>query len=928
VKPRLHLRARLALVALVSVSLWACDTPPGPSQPAPNAAPVLRILRPESTAGLRVGQPVEFEAHVEDAEDGEALGDSVLWVSSREGQLARGALATATFREQGDVTLTATVVDSGGQVSSASLRLSVLGTGAPAATVLRPAAGGAFNLGEPLDLECEARTVGGVRLTGGAVHWTSALTGPLPQGETARTTLRVAGEDTLTCTATDPDTGASTTATVRVTVRATRAPSVLITRPEQAEVYVKTGEPVPFASTLLFRATAQDFNADSGAGNLDGAIRWVLEPGSVELGDGPSLEHTFTEPGEYTVTARVVDGLGNAATDSVRIRLVTNLPPWCEIDAPLASARLLRGASSTLRGRCVDPETGATVAPTWATSVSSTPLGTGEVVDTVLTVAGAQTLTACAVDPEDATLRGCARQQVRVIVNSAPSGCAIQAPRPGAVVNAGRTLALAGSATDAEDPRGDLRFVWTSSRDGALARSASATTSRLTTPGSHVLTLTVTDPWGLACAATVSVTVNGAPEVRVEALRQGDTSCLEEPCREGQAIFATGFVRGVELPATLARLAWLDSLGGQVEVGAGSSPVFTLTAPGVGRHTVMLLAEVRDGAVGRAAASFTVLPTGRPRLMDVVTGANESAVALAHFDGALRFVDGDAASVFSTEPAVGTLAVSAPALALATLRASTGEVLFVGTDGGGVHRCVENTCTRFTGGPLGSPDDRVTAMAASEAPDLLLLGTGRGLILTRASNPAAGGRAGTIVGQRLLEGRVVRQVVFSPRSTPTRVKAWVATSAGLAELTLSAGDGFEPALADVSVAFHVPPEVPDLDVLSVAVGPEGQVFAGTRRGFSALGSAGPALRAAPWALSDERVTALHFEQRTTKAGTRDVLWAGTRGGLVRYDVAADIVTPFGTSEGMPDPDVRALLATPEGVRYIATPKGVARYSAQ
>ena len=56
--PRPHLRARLALVALVSVSLWACDTPPGPPQPAPNSAPVLRILRPAAAAGLRVGQPV------------------------------------------------------------------------------------------------------------------------------------------------------------------------------------------------------------------------------------------------------------------------------------------------------------------------------------------------------------------------------------------------------------------------------------------------------------------------------------------------------------------------------------------------------------------------------------------------------------------------------------------------------------------------------------------------------------------------------------------------------------------------------------------------------------------------------------------------------------------------------------------------------
>ncbi|QSQ24682.1 PKD domain-containing protein [Pyxidicoccus parkwayensis] len=921
------LRARLAVV-LVAAGLWACDTTPGPLRPPPNTAPVLRILRPDAASALRVGQPVEFEATVEDAEDGDSLGDRVLWVSSREGQLARGRFATTTFREEGQATLTATVVDSGGQVTSASLPLNVLGPGAPVATVMRPTAGSAFNLGEPLDLECQAVTVGGERLTGGAVQWTSALTGPLPSGETAHTSLRVAGEDTLTCTATDPATGASTTATVRVTVRATRAPSVLITRPEQEEVYVKTGEPVPFASTLLFRATAQDFNADSGAGNLDGAIRWVLEPGGVELGTGPSVEHTFTEPGEYTVTARVVDGLGNTATDGVRIQLVTNLPPWCEIEIPLGGARLLRGAASTLHGHCMDPETGAALPPVWATSAASTPLGTGETVEAVLTVAGAQTLSACAVDPEDATLRGCAERPVRVIDNSAPTGCAIQAPRPATTAYAGRELALTGSATDAEDPQGDLRFEWTSSRDGLLGRGASVTTNRLTAPGEHVLTLTVRDPWGLACTASVTVTVNGAPEVRVATLLQGSTNCLEAPCREGQAIVATGALKGVDSPGSLTRVAWLDSLGNDMEVGASASPVATLTAPGVGRHTLVLLAETGNGAVGRAAASFTVLSAEHPRLLDVVSRPDEPAVALARLGDSLRFVNGEAASVFSMQPSVGTLSVGAPARALDSLRTSDGDVLFVGTDGGGVHRCVEGTCTRFMGGPLSAGADRVTAVAAMEAPDLLVLGTPRGLVLTRASNPSLGGRAGTIVGQRLLEGREVRQVAVSPLSTRTHVKIWAATSAGLAELTVQADDDdFEPALAEVTVALHVPPEVPDTDVLSVAVGPERQVFAGTRRGFSALGRPGPALRAAPWSLEDEQVSALLFERRTTGSGTRDVLWAGTKAGLVRYDVASDIVTRFGTNEGLPSPDVRALLMTPDGVRYIATPKGVARYAA-
>ncbi|MFP2907492.1 hypothetical protein ACLESD_21075 [Pyxidicoccus sp. 3LFB2] len=120
--------------------------------------------------------------------------------------------------------------------------------------------------------------------------------------------------------------------------------------------------------------------------------------------------------------------------------------------------------------------------------------------------------------------------------------------------------------------------------------------------------------------------------------------------------------------------------------------------------------------------------------------------------------------------------------------------------------------------------------------------------------------------------------------------------------------------------------MPDKDVLSVAVGPEGQVFAGTPRGFSALGRPGPALRGAPWALPDETVHALLFERQASGTGSRDVLWAGTGRGLVRYDIQADIVTLFTEREGLPDPDVRALLAGPEGVRYIGTDKGVATYS--
>ncbi len=919
---------QLGLVALCAVAAWACE--PGARPPTPGSAntPPRLALRPLSDASaLRVGQPLAFEATVEDAEDGASLAASVLWVSSVEGQLARGARPTLVFREAGEQRLTASVVDAGGLAASASLPLNILALGAPVTTVLRPASGSSFNLGEMLDLECEALTERGARLQGRAVQWASDLSGPLPEGDVVRATLSVAGEDTLRCTAMDPDTGVSATATVRVTVRATRAPSVRITRPEATEVFVKPGEAPPHGTTVRFRATAQDFDAEGGPGNLDGAVEWTLAPEGPPLGRGPALTHAFTAPGDYTVTARVVDSQGYTAMDSVRVRLVNNLPPRCEMGLPTSERPRLRlGVPSPLRARCVDPETEQPLPPFWTTSAEPMPLGAGESLSAVLSVAGAQVLSACAADPDDPALQGCVERPVRVMVNSVPTGCAIQAPLPDAVVNAGVPLALVGSASDAEDTRADLRFTWMSSRDGALAQGPSTSTARLSTPGRHVLTLTATDPWGLACAATVAVNVQGAPQVRVESALQAPLDCGRVPCVAGQPVLLTGYARAEPPPDAIAELSWLDSLAGPLlSVTLPPVPTATLALPRAGRHTTVLTARTPGGAVGRAATSFTVLPPGHTQLMEDVPGAQRPVVALAPTEDGLRHADGRSLWVYAEPASVPALAVSAPALSLFTLRAASGETLFVGTDGGGVHRCVRGTCSRHVGAMLGTADAVVTAVAAWEWPDLLLLGTRRGLIVTRASDPAAGGRPGTVGGRRLLEGREVRQLAISPLSTPERVTVWAATSGGLAEITLWAEEDFEPGLATVAVVLHASPAVPDDDVLSVAVGPEGQVFAGTRKGFSALGLPGPALRDAPWGLQDEEIRALHFERQAQTPPARDILWAGTKGGLLRYDVTADIVTHFGVETGLPDPDVSALLVEPHGSLYIGTARGLARY---
>jgi hypothetical protein len=76
------------------------------------------------------------------------------------------------------------------------------------------------------------------------------------------------------------------------------------------------------------------------------------------------------------VVATTTDSLGNGARDSVRVHLVTNLPPRCDILEPRQDgARLLLGASTELKARCVDPESGEELLPTWRTTESSSPLG-------------------------------------------------------------------------------------------------------------------------------------------------------------------------------------------------------------------------------------------------------------------------------------------------------------------------------------------------------------------------------------------------------------------------------------------------------------------------------------------------------------------------------------------------------------------------
>ncbi len=107
--------------------------------------------------------------------------------------------------------------------------------------------------------------------------------------------------------------------------------------------------------------------------------------------------------------------------------------------------------------------------------------------------------------------------------NTAPD-CAITAPEDGGASSHGDSLTLRGTASDAESAPDQLTARWSSDRDGELGAGAPDSGGDLVlitdglAPGTHVLTLEVSDPEGLGCSDFIVWDVLGTlsePEIAI-----------------------------------------------------------------------------------------------------------------------------------------------------------------------------------------------------------------------------------------------------------------------------------------------------------------------------------------------------------------------------------------------------------------------------
>ncbi|MDX1744473.1 MAG: TonB family protein [Halobacteriales archaeon] len=296
------------------------------------------------------------------------------------------------------------------------------------------------------------------------------------------------------------------------------------------------------------------------------------------------------------------DGGGGAA----------NQAPSVDITSPSDGHSVLEGETIDFAGSASDPEDGDLAASIVWTSDADGALGTGSTVSASLSN-GMHSVTAAVTDQDgEATA-----SSITVTVDAAPS-VTIDTPEDGAIVDAGASLTLTGSASDPED--GDLSesIEWGSDLDGALGSGASVTANL--SEGEHELTASISDSRGQTASASVSVSVTGAsgtvPIVAITSPSDGSTFAA------GETVTLSGNASDPEDGDLSDQIAWSSSVDGSL--GTGSSISTTLRARSGVSHDIS--ASVTDGDGNSSTATITLVPDDPPTVT-ISQPANGASVA-------------------------------------------------------------------------------------------------------------------------------------------------------------------------------------------------------------------------------------------------------------------------------------------------------------
>ena len=528
--------------------------------------PVVTISQPDPATTVRLGDPVSLRAHAVDLEDGD-LDASIDWISSHDGLLGTGPDVLTTALGVGTHTISATAMDTDGAVGSAEVQLTVLpptGSGpppttpptntAPVISIAAPASNDVLLAHHAVVLNATAFDAEDGDL-GAMVRWISNRDGVLGTGATLVVPGLSEGGHILTATVTDR-TGAPAAATIMVTV----VPDTLFI-PDLADTYVDAGAPTtPFgtASALL-------------AG---------IAPSSRQA----FLRFAVAGLGRFTVQHATLRLTAAAASPSGGTLIQTSDVSWSEASTtyatrPTIDGRALRSQGAVAAGQVVDFDVTRAIA------------GDGDYGFALVSTAG----DGVRYLSREAGTGG--PQLILTLGQSSAPVVTIRSPAADSAVDGDVPVALAATATDGRGADASARLQWTSSLDGALGSGALVTVPHLS-PGTHLITATVTDAQGLRGEARIALLVrrpNRPPAVTILSPIPSISIRPDTPVRLA-ALVSDDNDRDIG-----ARLSWTSSRDGAL--GTGPS-VTVMLSPGA--HTIAATAVDSGGRSGSAQVVIRV----------------------------------------------------------------------------------------------------------------------------------------------------------------------------------------------------------------------------------------------------------------------------------------------------------------------------------
>ncbi|GAA3602893.1 PKD domain-containing protein [Agrococcus terreus] len=332
-----------------------------------------------------------------------------------------------------------------------------------------------------------------------------------------------------------------------------------------------------FTTDVSALRVTTDAAASTDADGTIASYAWSFGDGSTA--SGRTAAHDYASPGDYIVRLTVADDDGATATTTRTVTATAppNQPPTATIGAPQVDGRSVSvsGAGST------DAD-GTVTSYAWDFGDGAT--ATGATATHEYATDGTRTITLVVTDDDGATAT--ATRQVTVtapVPNQAPTA---------SFTTGGSGMTATVDASGSSDPDGSIvAYAWQLG-DGSTAsgRTASRTYA---TPGTYVVTLTVTDDDGARATTTRSVTATAPPN-------QAPTAVIGAPSISGRTVTVSG-AGSSDADGTIASYAWSFGDGG---TATGSTA--TWTYPSDGTRTITLTVTDDDGATAVATRQVTV----------------------------------------------------------------------------------------------------------------------------------------------------------------------------------------------------------------------------------------------------------------------------------------------------------------------------------